>query len=43
MPAGQALAVDREGFSKRVTEELEKMKNIEIIRKEVGKRNRKQY
>ncbi len=37
VPAGQALAVDREGFSKRVTEELEKMKNIEIIRKEVGK------
>ena len=37
VPAGQALAVDREVFSKRVTEELEKMKNIEIIRKEVGK------
>lgn len=36
VPAGQALAVDREVFSKRVTEELEKMKNIEIIRKEVG-------
>ena len=38
VPAGQALAVDREVFSKRVTEELEKMKNIEIIRKEVGKK-----
>ena len=37
VPAGQALAVDREVFSKRVTEELEKMENIEIIRKEVGK------
>ena len=36
VPAGQALAVDREVFSKRVTEELEKMKNIEIIRKEIG-------
>ena len=36
VPAGQALAVDREVFSKRVTEELEKMENIEIIRKEVG-------
>ena len=36
VPAGQALAVDREVFSKRITEELEKMKNIEIIRKEVG-------
>ena len=33
VPAGQALAVDREIFSKRVTEELEKMENIEIIRK----------
>ncbi len=36
VPAGQALAVDREDFSKRVTQELEKMENIEIIRKEVG-------
>lgn len=37
VPAGQALAVDREEFSKRVTQELEKMDNIEIIHKEVGK------
>ena len=36
VPAGQALAVDREEFSKRVTQELEKIKNITIIRKEVG-------
>ena len=36
VPAGQALAVDREVFSKRVTEELEKMENVEIIRKEIG-------
>ncbi len=35
VPAGQALAVDRESFAKRVTEELEKIENIEIIRKEV--------
>lgn len=37
VPAGQALAVDREIFSKRVTEKLEKMENITIIREEVGK------
>ena len=35
VPAGQALAVDREEFSKRVTEELEKNPLIEIINKEV--------
>lgn len=34
VPAGQALAVDRETFSKMVTEEIEKNKNIEVIRKE---------
>ena len=32
--AGQALAVDREEFSKIVTEEIENNKNIEIIREE---------
>lgn len=36
VPAGQALAVDREVFSKRVTEEIEKTQNIEIIHKEIG-------
>lgn len=36
VPAGQALAVDREKFSKGVTEELEKNENIEIIHKECG-------
>ena len=36
IPAGQALAVDREKFSQRVTEELEKNDNIEIIHKEFG-------
>ena len=35
VPAGQALAVDRETFSKRITEEIEKNTNIEIIREEV--------
>jgi len=34
VPAGQALAVDRETFSKRVTEEIENNPNIEIIREE---------
>ncbi len=37
VPSGQALAVDREKFSKRVTEELEKLENLEIIREEIGK------
>ncbi len=37
VPAGQALAVDREVFSKKVTEALENMKNVGIIRQEVGK------
>lgn len=35
VPAGQALAVDREKFSKRVTQEIEKNPLIEIIHKEV--------
>ena len=34
VPAGQALAVDRERFAKKVTEELEKIDNVEIIREE---------
>ena len=37
VPAGQALAVDREEFSKRVTEEIENNPLIEIIHKEVEK------
>ena len=37
VPAGQALAVDREEFSKKVTEKLESLENVEIIRQEVGK------
>lgn len=35
VPAGQALAVDREIFSKKVTCELKKNEFIEIIRKEI--------
>ena len=35
-PAGQALAVDRKEFSKKVTEEIEKNQLIEVINKEVG-------
>lgn len=37
VPAGQALAVDREVFSKKVTETLENMENVEIMRQEIGK------
>ena len=36
VPAGQALAVDRELFSERVTEKIKSMPNIEIINKEIG-------
>ncbi len=36
VPAGQALAVDREKFSERVTEELKSNPNIEIINAECG-------
>lgn len=37
VPAGQALAVDREEFSKLVTKEIESNPNIEIIKEEVTK------
>lgn len=36
VPAGQALAVDREEFAKKVTEKLEQMENVIIERTEVG-------
>jgi methylenetetrahydrofolate--tRNA-(uracil-5-)-methyltransferase len=36
VPAGDSLAVDREAFSKRITHTLEKLGNVEIIRKEVS-------
>lgn len=35
VPAGQALAVDREKFSRKITDKLEEIENIEIIRQEV--------
>ena len=35
VPAGQALAVDREEFSRRVTDEIEKNPLIEVIHKEI--------
>jgi len=37
VPAGSALAVDREKFSEAVTKALEKFENITIIREEVDK------
>ena len=36
VPAGQALAVDREIFSERVTEKIKENENIEIINEEIG-------
>ena len=36
VPAGQALAVDREKFSRKVTKAIEDMPNIEIIHEEIG-------
>ena len=37
VPAGQALAVDREEFAKKVTEIIKENPNIEVIEAEVGK------
>jgi len=36
IPAGDALAVDREVFSRRITHTLERLGNVKIIRKEVS-------
>lgn len=36
VPAGQALAVDREAFSREVTEQIKAHKNINLYTKEVG-------
>ena len=36
VPAGQALAVDREKFAEKITKEIESLDNVEIIRAEVG-------
>jgi len=39
VPAGQALAVDREIFAQKVTEKIEENPNIEIVKKEVTEIN----
>ncbi len=36
VPAGQALAVDREMFSRIITEKIESHRNISIVRKEIS-------
>ncbi len=36
VPAGDSLAVDRTAFSKQITQTLEDLKNVEVIRKEVS-------
>jgi methylenetetrahydrofolate--tRNA-(uracil-5-)-methyltransferase len=36
VPAGDSLAVDREVFSKQITQALENLENVEVIRKEVS-------
>lgn len=35
VPAGDSLAVDREAFSKKITQAIEGLDNVEVIRKEV--------
>lgn len=36
VPAGQALAVDRDKFSRLVTDRISKIKNIKIVEAEIG-------
>jgi methylenetetrahydrofolate--tRNA-(uracil-5-)-methyltransferase len=36
VPAGDSLAVDREAFSEKMTQIMEKLENVEIIRKEIS-------
>jgi methylenetetrahydrofolate--tRNA-(uracil-5-)-methyltransferase len=36
VPAGGSLAVDREAFSKKMTQIMEKLENVEIVRKEIS-------
>ncbi len=36
VPAGDSLAVDREVFSKQITQTLQNLENVEVIRKEVS-------
>jgi methylenetetrahydrofolate--tRNA-(uracil-5-)-methyltransferase len=42
VPAGDSLAVDREAFSQQVTQTLEALRNVEIIRKEVATLSREE-
>src|SRR4030042_6509566 len=37
VPAGDSLAVDRELFSKEITEVLQNLENVEVIRKEASR------
>ena len=41
VPAGQALAVDRERFSEEITKQIESLENVEIVREEVGESGNK--
>ena len=43
VPAGGALAVDREGFSAAVTKKIKENRKITIIEKEVDKLNPDEY
>jgi methylenetetrahydrofolate--tRNA-(uracil-5-)-methyltransferase len=36
VPAGESLAVDRTAFARQVTETLESLKNVEVVREEVS-------
>ena len=40
VPAGQALAVDRNKFSESITKKIDSIENIEVIREEVGKNSK---
>jgi len=42
VPAGDSLAVDREAFSQQVTQALEGLENVEIVRKEVATLSREE-
>lgn len=43
VPAGGALAVDRDAFAEMVTEKIREHKNIEVINKEVGEIDTDEY
>ena len=43
VPAGGALAVDREGFSRLVTERIRTNKNIEVVSEEVTRLDEEAY